>query len=63
MHMGMAAKAMNMQSNIKAASLEESVYHDFLRSNKKLSNYPTDLYTSSVAERTIASVMEQKSLY
>ena len=63
MNMNTAAKAMNMQSDIKASSLEEVVYMDFTKSHKKWSKYPTAPHTTTIAEGAIVSVMERKSLY
>ena len=40
MNMDTAAKAMNMQSDIKASSLKEVVYNDFTRSQKNGLNIP-----------------------
>jgi len=50
MGMDFSTQTLNLQSDIKAAELEEIIFKDYKYSNKKWSNTPTAPYTTTFAE-------------
>ena len=63
MNLDTAANTLNIQQDIKAAELEEIIGHDYLKTNKLWSNYPTSSYTTSFAEGLIHMIVKRTPLY
>ena len=63
MGMDSSAQTLNLQSDIKAAQLEEIIFKDYKYSNKKWSNTPTAPYTTTFGEGLIKEVYCRLPLY
>jgi len=62
MGMDTAAKALNVQQDIKAAELDAIFHRDFTRRDKNFSNLPTCKYTHRHAESLINIIHNRKNL-
>ena len=63
MGMDSAAKALNVQQDLKAAELNAIVERDFTHKNKNFSSLPTARYTHQRAEGIIKQIHDRKNLY
>ena len=61
--MDTSAKAMSIQSHVKACELEEIASNDFYKTNKRWSNTPSAPYTTSFGEGLIVAVYARRHLY
>ena len=63
MGMDSAAKALNVQQDLKGAELNAIVERDFTHKNKNFSSLPTARYTHQRAESIIKQIHDRKNLY
>ena len=63
MNMDTSARAMSIQSHVKACELEEIASNDFRNKNKQWSNTPSAPYTTSFGEGLIVAVYARRHLY
>ncbi len=62
MNLDSAADALNAQSNLKAAKLEEFIYNNYQCCNKHWMNHPTVTYTTTFSEGVLSTKYNQSSM-
>ena len=63
MGMDTSAHTLNLQSDIKAAEMDEIIFGDYKNSDKRWSSHPTAPYTTSFGEGLIKATYERSPLY